>query len=362
MNKKLRLVTILSLVLVMIFTTVQAISADKIERREEIDFSPIVNQIINDYEDLYKLENFEFETFSFKYNNEDYTGINVYVDMTLIKHPEDFEYFKGLRDGVEKLDNIEKMEIEKDINARLEEIEKECYGVRDRSTFTYAVKTSDLSNKYTVKYSMNPLDKFYYRVDADEVTLYSANNLVKPNTEKDYNNGLMETKNMLEKLQVQKIKSISRRRTYYDRVAARNWALDNAYAEQEFPSSEVNGSDCANFVSKALNEGGIPEDRSGDWYRASHWGGWPGDNWFRTGHNNNGGVVPYMVDNGYFYRERDESSISAGCIMNWLDTSHVALVTYGDSVTIKYTEHGRRPTRNTVYRPDSINVSFYNYY
>lgn len=260
MNKKLRLVTILSLVLVMIFTTVQAISADKIERREKIDFSPIVNQIINDYEDLYKLENFEFETFSFKYNNEDYTGINVYVDMTLIKHPQDFEYFKGLKDGVEKLDNIEKMEIEKDMNARIEEIEKECYGVRDRSTFTYAVKTSDLFNKYTVKYSMNPLDKFYYRVDADEVTLYSANNLVKPNTEKDYNNGLMETENMLEKLQVQKIKSISRRRTYYDRIAARNWALDNAYSEQEFPSSEVNGSDCANFVSKALNEGGIPED------------------------------------------------------------------------------------------------------
>ena len=24
------------------------------------------------------------------------------VEMTLIKHPEDFEYFKGLRDGVEK--------------------------------------------------------------------------------------------------------------------------------------------------------------------------------------------------------------------------------------------------------------------
>lgn len=361
MNKKLRFVTILSLVFVMIFTTVQAISTHEIEKREEIDFSPIVNQIINDYKDLYKLENFEIETFPFKRNNEDYTGINVYVDMTLIKHPEELEYFKGIKDGIKTLNSIDKMLVEKDMNARLDEIEKECYGVRDRSTFTYAVKTSDLSNKHTVKYNKNTLDKFYYRVDADDVTLYNADSLVKPNTQKYYNKGFLESENMLEKLQVQNVKSISRARYYYDRLAARDWALDNASAEQEFPSREVDGTDCANFVSKAINEGGIPEDRSGGWYRASRWGGWPGINWFRTGHNNNGGVVPYMLDNRYFYEESDESRINAGCIMNWLDTSHVALVTYGDSATIKYTEHGRRPSRNTVYRSGSVRASFYKY-
>ena len=55
----------------------------------------------------------------------------------------------------------------------------------------------------------------------------------------------------------------------YDRIAARDWAWDNWDADPEYPSSTVPGTDCANFVSKALNAGGIPEDRSGKWYRAT---------------------------------------------------------------------------------------------
>lgn len=58
----------------------------------------------------------------------------------------------------------------------------------------------------------------------------------------------------------------------YNRIAARDWARKNWNAAPEYSSSEVPETDCANFVSKALNAGGIPEDKSGNWYRrASTW-------------------------------------------------------------------------------------------
>lgn len=43
--------------------------------------------------------------------------------------------------------------------------------------------------------------------------------------------------------------------------------------------------------------------------------------------------------------------------MYWNNTSHVALVTYGDGVTIKYTQHGARQTKDTVYRTED--ATFY---
>ncbi|AZK47978.1 amidase domain-containing protein [Paenibacillus lentus] len=143
----------------------------------------------------------------------------------------------------------------------------------------------------------------------------------------------------------------------YDRIAARDWARDNYDADPEFPSDDVQGTDCANFVSKAIHNGGIPQDKKGKWYQAATWGGWPGDHWFRTGYNGKTGVVIYMKDKGYFYKESKESTVNAGSIMYWNKKSHVALVTYGDGSTIKYTQHGASQTKDTVYRTE--NASFY---
>lgn len=143
----------------------------------------------------------------------------------------------------------------------------------------------------------------------------------------------------------------------YDRIAARDWAWTNWDEDPEYPSDKVPGTDCANFVSKALNAGGIPQDVDSKWYAAATWGGWPGDHWFRTGKNGKTGVIIYMTDKGYFYKETNESLVAAGCIMYWNNESHVALVTYGDGTIIKYTQHGASQTKDTVYRNDD--VSFY---
>ena len=47
-----------------------------------------------------------------------------------------------------------------------------------------------------------------------------------------------------------------------------------------------------------------------------------------------------MTNKGYLYKESNKSKVFEGSIMYWNNTSDVALVTYGDSTTIKYTEHG----------------------
>ena len=79
-----------------------------------------------------------------------------------------------------------------------------------------------------------------------------------------------------------------------------------------------------------------------------------------TGNKTDGGVVPYMTKKGYFSLVKKESKVNAGCIMYWTKVSHVALVTYGDGSTIKYTQHGAHQSKDTVYRSGgSISAKFY---
>jgi len=77
-----------------------------------------------------------------------------------------------------------------------------------------------------------------------------------------------------------------------------------------------------------------------------------------------GGVVPYMVDKEYFYEQSDESKVYAGSIMYWNDESHVALVTYGDTVKIKYSQHSNvklseKKAVNVLYESDEVSATFY---
>lgn len=152
--------------------------------------------------------------------------------------------------------------------------------------------------------------------------------------------------------------------TYY-RLKARNYALSHATDAPEFNSSN-GGSDCANFVSKALNYGGFPTDSSNQWYPASTYGSTAtcGTNWMRTGYYGNGGVVPYMVNTKGYFAQTTASAANAGCIMYWTNTSHVALVTYGDTATVKYTQHSNKTlsstaSTNVVYDSSEVSAYFY---
>lgn len=344
--------------------------ADNFETNKFIDekqkiFKPIIEQIYNDYGELYDFKNFEFKTYNFAKGDNNYIGIDVFVDMTLTRHPEDNLYFKGELDALKKINNNDSLKsfLEKEISERIRDIENEYYQVPNRTTFTYAYKLDTLKeNKMNLKNDYS-IEDYYYIVGDEEKTLLEADKLNKIEDKSvSYEKGYKELLNSTKEILLDKNRMTSfRGNTSYDRIKARDWALDNALKEQEYPSKEVQGTDCANFVSKSLRAGGIPEDKPGEWYGSSYWGGWSGKNWLRTGNGTDGGVVPYMTNRGYFALESNESSVSAGCIMNWLNTSHVALVTYGDGTTIKYTQHGAHPSKDTVYRSSDVKAEFYKY-
>ena len=330
--------------------------------RQEM-FEPILQQIYNDYGELYEFENFEFKTFNFTKDDEDYIGIDVLVDMTLTRHPKDSPYFKGVAEAIKAYEDNDylRSSLEKEIYEEIKDVESECYLVPDRTTFTYAYKAAD-SNYRCLKCNYS-LEDCYYRVDGEETELIPADELNQVEDESAlFEEGYESLMNSARELLLDKYKAASPNKidVSYDRIAARDWARKNAFAEQEYPSKEVSGTDCANFVSKALRAGGIPKDEPGEWYGSKHWGGWAGKNWLRTGNKTKGGVVPYMTKKGYFSLVKKESKVNAGCIMYWTKVSHVALVTYGDGSTIKYTQHGAHQSKDTVYRSGgSISAKFY---
>ncbi len=145
----------------------------------------------------------------------------------------------------------------------------------------------------------------------------------------------------------------------YNQDAAVKYAVDNATAEPEFSSANGLGSDCANFVSKSINAGGIPVDKDGKWFPAPKAGSYAGDNWMRTGYNKNGGVVPYMTDKGYF-DSTTSGSATLGSILYWNKKSHVALVTQIDGYTIKYSQHSSKKQSSTYFTYNSnVSITFY---
>ena len=329
---------------------------------KQIIYAPLVQQILDDYSEFYRFENFEFRTHAFEKDGESYLAIDVIVDMTLTQNPVDDPYFDGMAQGIANSTKSisEKALLSAQMNTRIQEITDECYMIPSRTTFPYAINADTVQSLARDSIQKTDLDNYYYRVDAAETILYCADRLTEPaDALTSYNAGYAEALNMDVDLSVAATQSVSTANYTYDRIAARDWALDNVWEDPEYPSSIVSGSDCANFVSKALRAGGIPEDVTGLWYGSTTWGGWSGINWMRTGNGTDGGVVPYIVNNEYFYQQNDLTKINAGCIMSWVDISHVALVTYGDTHTIKYTAHSR-PAENVVYST-SVPANFYMY-
>lgn len=149
--------------------------------------------------------------------------------------------------------------------------------------------------------------------------------------------------------------------SYYDRTAAVDYALEHALDEPEFYLDK--NSDCANFVSKCINAGGIPEDVSGKWYRATTYGDvyTAGINWIRTGRNE-GGVIPYFTEKGYIYSVTD-AVVQKGTLMYWTTKSHVAIVTYADGSTIRYAQHSNKKesVEEHIYDAGSQRIHFYDF-
>ncbi|CAK7061858.1 amidase domain-containing protein [Tissierella sp.] len=364
--KKIKISLILCFILLI---STAAYAYTPFENRDNLDniYQELREQIIEDYSAIYALDNFSYDYSVREEGSIKYIDMNIHTDMTLTRPPSDSPFIQGLNDAfVNETIEDNKIAIQKEIDFYTENIEM-YYNKPYASTFTYTIainETQDVGLDAGLTKVNNNYELFYRNDTSEEIILIRVDDLAEVENESlARQSGYNAAQTIVNRVQAE-TNSIQPFASFtYDRLAARDWANNNATSASEFPSANVSGTDCANFVSKALNAGGIPEDKSGKWYRASTWGGWPGDNWFRTGYYNNGGVVPYMTGKGYFYKETNDSKVFAGSIMNWTATSHVALVTYGDTVKIMYAQHGAVNNKNNVYRDaNGVYVSNVNFY
>lgn len=371
---KMKKIYALIIAMLCVFTSVSSVYAveETISTQINALYESIADQLIDHidykYGNVYSFENFDYEIQNVREDeNYKYVDINIITDMTLTQHPSKSNYVIAMREQANNInDNNTKSFVNAEIDDYVDEITRHCYNVTEKSVFKYTAKVEKSSVSRT---ALSQSCQLMYRVDVSDneciVTPMGTVTKVDSNYDEAYAAATATITSYIQtKTQLANASTTATRTTVvYDRIEARDYALEHATDEPEFSAANQQGSDCANFVSKALNAGGFPVDYENDWHPSSN-GTFAtcGINWMRTGYYNNGGVVPYMVSQGYFYEQTNENRVNAGSIMYWNTSSHVALVTYGDTVTIKYTQHSNYKlpesvAKNIVY--ESEDAKFY---
>lgn len=147
---------------------------------------------------------------------------------------------------------------------------------------------------------------------------------------------------------------------YYDRIAARNyarkWSCDSGSSKVHESCHNPDykfyaGSDCANFVSQCIHEGGLEIDDA--WYPYS-------STWTTTG-NSGWGLRQYLTGTGYFFHSNNVYDAFAGSVINFLNSDgsnmgHVGLIDQNDTQTITFCAHTSCRHSHTI--PD-YNRDFY---
>ena len=148
---------------------------------------------------------------------------------------------------------------------------------------------------------------------------------------------------------------------YYDRVKARDyarkWSCKKAILGEHSTCHNPNykyfqgddGTDCTNFVSPCIHEGGLRTDSI--WYPYSSY-------WTTTG-NKGAGIRQYVVNHDLFFKTSDIDRAFAGSIINLLNkdgtnAGHVGLIDQNDFSTVTLCAHdschSSYPVSNWTYK------------
>lgn len=277
------------------------------------------------------------ENFSAVFTDSEYGGINLDVtaDSTLLLNPETNRYFEGMRSALNTLDEGSREAAQSIYDAQFYDA-MQAYQTPLKTTYLFYVDDSASTRTNS--------QNLYARIEVSESEpILCEINTTAPVTgtkaeETGYNAVMKVAKENTAQLYAEP------RAVTYKRLTAAQYAIDHGMDYPEMVTLGA-GTDCANFVSWCIYAGGIPRDWSSattGWYNSVN-GEYPSNNWMRTGYYNNGGVRPYMVDNGYFKKSSVTTGTKgayAGCFLYWTGSSHVAFVTRGDGQSIYYSEHG----------------------
>ena len=318
-------------------------------------YNGLVVQIIEDFGHLYRLENFSYDFSERTEENVLYVDINIYVDMTLTRHPRYNPFVLGLEQALlHEPDELNIAAIQSEINDFLTMAES-SYNVPIRATFTYTIVFPAIREVGMV--NTNDFEVFYRVNSENGFILIPESELAEvENTEYLFELGRATAQEAVQAagkdamIQSHAIQSS----VWFSPEGAAWWALNNVFNPQEIPNSVVPGLNCANFVSWALHAGGgLPTSNA--WRPAPVWGAsWPSDNWMRTGFHNNGGVTTYLRNRGWFGRVSNSQRAHIGSIAFWTQTSHVAIVTSNDGTSVFITENGAAQNRNVLLRAPAV--------
>ncbi len=335
--------------------------------------------ITKNYSEHYILSDFNITMIDFKNKNKNFEATLMVELKTLLKYDdvEKLPYFIGLKNelGINKLDFLEsnkQFELEKYNNIKKNNFSdtqikmvkenlknkysdaKECINEPTLLTLDIVVKGSKGDNKD-------------WDVYVDEMgKLYPAKKYTPATTKELENLGKQDLIAVVDTVKSLDSEMAMRGYSSYDRIDARDYALNyssngknyckcytlygvdySKWNNFEYPYfSNACHNDCADFVSQAMHEGGIPID-PGNWERLkdgnSSYGGEVGWAWTYVP-----SLKDYMTSKGYW----NVSNFSDCCAGNILLTSseHIGMITLNDTVTHRYTAHTR----------DRKNYQFYN--
>lgn len=315
----------------------------------------VIKNVTEKYEGIYSFNNFKVYFFNEHEESDNLVvDIEVTVDMTLIRHPQASPFVQGMDQEIQNMTDFAKKNTAIAVrNAYLSQVDQ-YYMLPVLAGFCYRVY---IPNTQAARIDSLALPQFsiFHRVDTEEgeiLTEMQENEVFTENRSegdgKDY---------IYNAIRVKPDPASVYRITYRPSDAV-SYAVEHATDEPEYSAANGNGSDCANFVSKCLFEGGIPKDTDGG-YSA---GWYPGSlNWIQTGYNGETGVVLYLQKKGYFAPASDSDIIWGGNVMSWNNKSHVAMVTGMDGTSIYYSHHSNVVKENVYYVYDSSvdNVTFH---
>ncbi|MCM1186995.1 MAG: amidase domain-containing protein [Lachnoclostridium sp.] len=309
------------------------------------------------YDGVYTFEKWEFE-----FENEEVSGavyetdVNVYADMILISSYEESPYYQGLMAVCDDVSgqSVTEMAAIGNVADAYKNLVEGYYLKPYRTDFRYHAEITYAGENISIQ---------LYR-GVNQGLEYSWEKIKKNDKFEDlaaYEDGMEAARQIIKR---QKQSAISRAASIsgYKAGNAVEYAVFHATDEPEFNENN-GGSDCANFVSKCINAGGIPTDKTGKWYPATEWGNLhtAGDNWKRTGHYaDQGGITIYFSNKGYI-SEVPSSAVGTGCLMSWNNKSHIAMVTYCDGRTIKYSDHSDTKKDSAYHTYTTEDVKFYQF-
>ncbi len=310
--------------------------------------------ILKRYGDQFSFDNFSSD---FEKGNSDYVNFDIVADMTYIENPYTTDYVNGMREAIAVIEDAGDRAIAEQIKDIYIKTQMDTYLVPEETGFRYQIKMP------SVMETKEDLDKC---ILCARTEIGFGNDLVSPicslgdisnmtsEEAKELSGGSVLTRedgweSLFEELEgLDQIKLFAAETINYNCNAAVTYAKNHAKDKPEF-SKDIGQSDCANFVSACIHKGGIPYDKAGEWYPSTYKDiGYPGNNWMRTGFNNNGGVKTYLADTKKYFKKVTKKNVKPGGFLYWNDKSHVALVVSNSGGNLKYSQHSNEKQDKVV--------------